>query len=254
MRKILLALAALAALGGAWAAPQARADEVPQIQPDDRVQGNANAPITVFEFFSLTCPHCADFEANTLPEIKKNWIDTGKVKWVYRDYPLDRNALKAAIVARCAPPERYPAFVETLFAQQANWAVMDDPTPALQRIALLGGINAEQFDKCIQDDALSKSIVAGEYDAQKKYGVDSTPTFFIDGKKAVGEMPYDQFAKLLEGEGGAVAAAGPSSPAPALAPSAPAAPAPDTAASLPPKSPTLMERVRGWIDTVKSWL
>ena len=249
MRKILLALAAFAALGGVWVAPQARADEVPQIAPDDRVQGKADAPITVFEFFSLTCPHCADFEANTLPEIKKNWIDTGKVKWVYRDYPLDRNALKAAMVARCAPPDRYPGFVEILFAQQANWGIMDDPTPALKRIALLGGINAEQFDKCISDDALSKSIVAAEYDAQKKYGVDSTPTFFVNGKKAVGEMPYDQFAKLLEGEGGV--SAGPSSPAPAAQPGKAAAPDP---APLPPSSPTLMERVHGWIETIKSWL
>jgi protein-disulfide isomerase len=261
MRKILLALAALTVLGGVWAAPQARADEVPQITPNDRVQGNPNAPITVFEFFSFTCPHCADFAANTFPEVKKNWIDPGKVKWVYRDYPLDRNALKAAMVARCAPPDRYPGFFETLFAQQANWGMMDDPAPALKRIALLGGITAEQFDKCINDDAMSKSIVAAEYDAQKKYGVDSTPTFFVNGKKAVGEMPYDQFAKLLAGEGDA--AAGPSSPAPEAQPATPAAPNPATeparpAASAPtapvPHALTFKERVQGWIDWIKSWL
>ena len=253
MHKIWLALAALATLGVVSAAPLARADEVPQISADDRVQGSPNAPITVFEFFSFTCPHCADFAANTFPEIKKNWIDAGKVKWVYRDYPLDRNALKAAMVARCAPPDRYPGFFETLFAQQANWGMMDDPAPALKRIALLGGITAEQFDKCINDDALSKQIVAAEYDAQKKYGVDSTPTFFVNGKKAVGEMPYDQFAKLLAGEGGVAVAAGPSSPAPAAAQSTPSAATPEPAAP-PPHVLTFKERVQGWIDWIKGRL
>lgn len=252
MRKIWLALAALAMLGVVSAPPSARADEVPQISADDRVQGSPNAPITVFEFFSFTCPHCADFAANTFPEVKKNWIDPGKVKWVYRDYPLDRNALKAAMVARCAPPDRYPGFVETLFAQQANWGMMDDPAPALKRIALLGGITAEQFDKCINDDALSKQIVAAEYDAQKKYGVDSTPTFFVNGQKAVGEMSYDQFAKLLEGESGAAVGAGPSSPAPATPPPPQAAPQP--VAPPPPHAATFKERVNGWIDWIKSWL
>jgi protein-disulfide isomerase len=145
----------------------------------------------------LTCPHCAEFSEHTFPKLKAEWIDTGKAKLVYRDYPLDRNALKAAMIARCAPPERYPGFVETLFQQQASWSMTDDPVPALRRIALLGGMNGVQFDKCINDDALSKSIVASEYEAQKKYGVESTPTFFINGKKLVGALPYDEFAKEL---------------------------------------------------------
>jgi protein-disulfide isomerase len=196
MRKIWLALAALSALGTAWIATPARA-EVPQIAADDRVLGDAKAPITIFEFFSLTCPHCAEFSEHTFPKLKAEWIDTGKAKLVYRDYPLDRNALKAAMIARCAPPERYPGFVETLFAQQNNWGVLEDPVPALRRIALLGGMNGVEFDKCVNDDALSKSIVASEYDAQKKYGVESTPTFFINGKKLVGALPYDEFAKEL---------------------------------------------------------
>lgn len=196
MRKIWLALAALVAMGTAWGALPARA-EVPQITADDRVLGDAKAPITIFEFFSLTCPHCADFSEHTFPKLKAEWIDTGKAKLVYRDYPLDRNALKAAMITRCAPPERYPGFVETLFQQQGSWGGMDDPVPALRRIALLGGMNGVEFDKCVNDDALSKSIVASEYDAQKKYGVESTPTFFINGKKIVGALPYDEFAKEL---------------------------------------------------------
>lgn len=205
MRKIWLAVAvAVLALSGGKMAP-ARAD-VPTITADDRVLGKADAPITIFEFFSLTCPHCADFAEHSFPKLKAEWIDTGKAKLVYRDYPLDRNALKAAMVARCAPPDRYPAFVAALFQQQNVWGVLEDPTPALRRIARLGGISDEQFDACMKDDALSKKIVAGEYEAQKAYGVESTPTFFINGNKVVGALAYEEFAKEL----GKVSAALPS--------------------------------------------
>jgi protein-disulfide isomerase len=198
MRKIWFVAAALALLGGIFVTMPARAAEVPQPQPDDRMIGKADAPITIFEFFSLTCPHCADFEDHTYPLVKTNWVDTGKARIIYRDYPLDQNALKAAMVARCAPPERYAAFVQVLFEQQAVWGVERDPTDELKKIAALGGISADKFNQCINDDALSKSIVAAEYEAQQKYGVDSTPTFFINGKKVVGAMPYDDFVKELQ--------------------------------------------------------
>ena len=135
--------------------------------------------------------NCADFEDNTYPLVKKDWVDTGKARIIYRDYPLDQNALKAAMVARCAPPDRYAAFVQVLYQQQMVWGVERDPTDALKKIAALGGIPGDKFDQCINDDSLSKSIVAEEYEAQQKYGVDSTPTFFINGKKLVGAMPYD---------------------------------------------------------------
>ncbi len=189
MRKIWLALAALALVAVGFTVTPARAD-APQLAPDDRVLGKADAPVTIFEYFSFTCPHCAEFAERTFPKVKAEWIDTGKAKLVYRDYPLDKNALKAAMVARCAPPERYSAFYETLFQQQAVWGVMDDPAPGLRRIALLGGITGDQFDKCINDDALSKQIVGQEFEAQKSFGVESTPTFFINGKKFVGAQPY----------------------------------------------------------------
>jgi len=197
MRKIWFVLAVAAVWMGTAASP-AQATDVPTIAAGDRVLGKADAPITIFEFFSLTCPHCADFAAHTFPQVKTDWIDTGKAKLVYRDYPLDRNALKAAMLARCAPPERYPAFVATLFQQQTGWGMMDDPTPVLRRIALLGGVSGDQFDKCMADDELSKKIVAEEFDAHKDYGVESTPTFFINGKRVVGFMPYEEFAKELD--------------------------------------------------------
>lgn len=197
MQKIWLTLVGFALLSVALATAPARADEVPSATPDDRVLGKADAPITIFEFFSLTCPHCADFAENTFPKVKAEWIDTGKAKLVYRDYPLDRNALKAAVLARCAPAEQYPAFVATLFQQQMAWGVMSDPTDGLRRIARLGGMSDDQFDKCMANDALSQQIVNGEYEAKQKYGVNSTPTFFINGKKLVGALPYDDFEKEL---------------------------------------------------------
>ncbi len=205
MRKIWLALAAFVLLGTLLAGAPARAADVPQLTPDDRVLGKADAKITIFEFFSLTCPHCAEFSQESFPKLKAEWIDTGKAKLVYRDYPLDKNALKAAMVARCGPPERYPAFVETLFKQQLIWGVQPDPTEALRKIARLGGIGDDQFDKCVNDDATSKAIVGAEYEAQQKYGVDSTPTFFINGKKLVGALPYPDFVKALESASASIA-------------------------------------------------
>lgn len=210
MRKIWLALAMLAltvTCTGLMAAPAHAAAKVPTLQPNDRVLGKADAPVTIFEYFSLTCPHCAEFARVTLPKLKAQWIDTGKAKLVFRDYPLDRNALKAAMVTRCAPPDRYVAFVETLFAEQDKWGVLSDPAPALERIALLGGISKAEFDKCIDDKALSKRIVAEEYQAEKDYGIDSTPTFFINGTKVVGALPYADFDKVLEKASAAVKAA-----------------------------------------------
>jgi protein-disulfide isomerase len=200
------------------------------------VLGKADAPITIFEFFSLTCPHCADFEEHTYPKLKADWVDTGKAKIVYRNYPLDQNALKAAMVARCAPPDRYAAFIEVLFKQQLVWGVQKDPTDALKKIAALGGVGAEQFDKCIKDQDLSKQIVAEEYEAQTKFGVESTPTFFINGKKLVGALPYDDFVKDLNEANHADAGA--ARPATQTA-EAPAAPAPSSGASV-------LAKIKGW--------
>jgi protein-disulfide isomerase len=176
------------------------ADQAPTLAPDDAVLGKADAPITIFEFASLTCPHCAEFDAETLPKVKAEWIDTGKAKLVFRDYPLDKYALKAAIVARCAPPDKFFNFIDVLFHTQVSWATAgsdDGVTQALGKIARLGGIGEDKFDACINDKALNDRILAERLAGQNDYGVDSTPTFFINGKKVVGALPYDDFAKAL---------------------------------------------------------
>lgn len=193
MRKIGLIAAALA-----WAAlaySPARAADVPQLQPGDRVLGKADAPIVIFEYFSLTCPHCAAFDQETLPEVKKNWIDTGKAKLVYRDFPLDQEALFAAAVARCLPPQRYPGFIDVVFANQRDWAAASDYKAALAKLAKIAGMSQADFDACTGNKKLSDDILAAEYDAQKRYGINSTPTFFVNGKKVVGDLPYSDFVK-----------------------------------------------------------
>lgn len=182
------------------AAPPARAaDQAPPPTPQDHVLGKADAPITITEYASLTCPHCAEFDRDTLPKIKQNWIDTGKAKLVYRDFPLDQLALRGAMLARCAPPDRYFAFINTLFQSQDTWARSNDPEQALERIARLGGMTEAQFQACMKDKKLADTIAAEAFAAQKDPGVDSTPTFFINGTKMNpnGAQPYEVFDKAL---------------------------------------------------------
>jgi len=165
---------------------------------EDRVLGNPDAGITIIEFASLTCPHCAEFDRETLPKIRADWIDTGKAKLIFRDFPLDGAALKASVLARCAPVERFYGFVDTLFASQASWARSADPTPALGRIAKLGGMSDEQFQSCMKNDTLQNQVLAMRLAGEKEFAVDSTPTFFINGKKLVGARPYEDFEKMLK--------------------------------------------------------
>jgi protein-disulfide isomerase len=169
------------------------------VTPDDRILGNRDAPITIVEYASLTCPHCAHFENDVLPELKKKWIDTGKVKWVLRDFPLDEPALRAAMIARCAPPDRFYAYIDTFFAAQDKWATARDYREALARLVKLGGISKDEFDKCLQNTALENKIVEGRLVASKELDVNSTPTFFINGTKFTGAPTVEEFDKVLAG-------------------------------------------------------
>jgi protein-disulfide isomerase len=166
---------------------------------DDRILGNPEAPITIVEYASLTCPHCAHFENDVLPELKKKWIDSGKVKLVLRDFPLDEPALRAAMIARCAPPDRFYAYVDTFFAAQDKWVMARDYHEALARLVKLGGMGKEQFDNCLKNSALENKIVEGRLVASKELDVNSTPTFFINGTKFSGAPTVEEFDKVLSG-------------------------------------------------------
>ena len=177
----------------------ADAKTVLQITKDDRILGNPEAPITIVEYASLTCPHCAHFANEVLPELKKEWIDTGKAKLVLRDFPLDEPALRAAMIARCAPPERYYAFADTFFAAQEKWVRSGDYREALARLAKLGGMGQAEFDTCIKNTELENKIVEGRLRATQELEVSSTPTFFVNGSKLSGVPTREEFEKLLSG-------------------------------------------------------
>ena len=167
------------------------------VTKDDRILGNPDAPITIVEYASLTCPHCAHFANDVLPELKKKWIDPGKVKLVFRDFPLDEPALRAAMIARCAPPQRFYAYVDTFFAAQDKWVMARDYREALARLVKLGGMSQNEFENCLKDTALENKIVEGRLVASKELDVGSTPTFFINGTKFAGAPTLEEFDKVL---------------------------------------------------------
>lgn len=165
----------------------------------EMVLGDANAPVTIIAYESLTCPHCAAFHANTLPKLKKNYIETGKVKFIMRDFPFDRLSLTAHMAARCAGPDVFFPLVEMFFSSQRTWATAQDKVAAIGQIARVGGLSDEEYKACIADQKLTDFIVRRIEEANKKYAVASTPTFIINGRKAiVGAQPYEEFEKVLK--------------------------------------------------------
>jgi protein-disulfide isomerase len=181
----------------ASAAPPKPAQAGPAITPDDRILGNADAPVTIVEYASLTCPHCADFDANTLPKIKAAWIDTGKARLIFRDFPLDQAAVRAAMLARCAPPEQFYAFVDELFHSQTTWATGGRVDAALGKLAKLSGMSDDQFAACMKDETVQKRVLDSRLEAEQAYKIESTPTFFINGAQIVGAQPYAEFERVL---------------------------------------------------------
>jgi protein-disulfide isomerase len=205
------ALAALA-LGGAVAAwsrfPQLGLDFVrPALADDPSVAdlmqpnplgemslGDANAPITVIEYASMTCPHCAHFSETTFPELKKRYIDTGKVRFIFREFPLDRLALAGFVLARCAGPDKYFPVIETLFAQQRDW-VVQKPLQPLLAIFKQVGMSEQTFNSCLDNQQLAEGIDKVRSQAADKFGVNSTPTFFVNGKRVNGALTIEEMEK-----------------------------------------------------------
>jgi protein-disulfide isomerase len=165
----------------------------------ERSVGKPDAKVTVNAYFSLTCSHCAAFARETYPLVKKDLIDTGKVRWVFHDYPLDQVALTAAMVAHYLPVDRYEPFIDALFNTQDRWAFNRgaNPTDELWKMAALAGMSRATFDKAISDNDLKAWILKEQQADQDKWKIDSTPSFVIDGKKYAGEMGYDAFRKLV---------------------------------------------------------
>jgi protein-disulfide isomerase len=188
----------LLALAAALPATRVRA-QTADPRMSERSFGHADAAATVIEYFSLTCTHCAAFARQVMPDITTKLIDTGKVRIVYRDFPLDQVALTAAMVARALPPERYEPFISALFASQDRWAFARgvNSTEELAKMAALAGLSRATFDATIADQGFRNAILAAQQQAETQYHIDSTPTFMANGKTHAGELSFDAFAQFV---------------------------------------------------------
>jgi protein-disulfide isomerase len=163
----------------------------------DRMMGADNAPVTIVEYASMTCPHCANFAVNVLPKIKERYIDTGKVRFIFREFPLDPVATGAFMLARCADKDKYFPLIETLFQQQAKWAVREPMEPLLA-IAKQVGFTQNSFKECLSNQKVLDGIEWVRNRAVDKFKVNATPSFFINGEMHRGEMTLDEMEKAIQ--------------------------------------------------------
>jgi protein-disulfide isomerase len=160
--------------------------------------GKEDAKITIVEYASMTCPHCRHFHETTLPELTKNYLDTGKARLILREFPFDPRATAAFMLARCSAQDKYYPMVSVLFQQQEVWATAEDAQAALLQIARLAGFSEESFKACLTNQKLLNDVNAVRERATKEFGVESTPTFFINGKKYVGAMSFEEISAILD--------------------------------------------------------
>jgi protein-disulfide isomerase len=201
-----LSLTGLAALVGfsplrfiADAMAQSAADVAkPQSLPDMAL-GPANSPVTITEYASMTCPHCANFNESVFPKIKSEYIDTGKIRYVFREFPLDIKAAAGSMLARCIAKDdapKYFAVIDLLFRQQNDW-VVKNTTETLTRIGKQAGLSQQAVEDCLKDQALLDKIAADQKFANEVLKVNSTPTFFINGEMLKGETSFEEFSKRI---------------------------------------------------------
>jgi protein-disulfide isomerase len=159
--------------------------------------GEADAPVTIVEYASMTCSHCASFHTDTLPTIKEKYIDTGKARLIFREFPFDPRAEAGFMLARCSD-DKYFAMVDVLFKQQRTWAAADNAREALLQIARLGGFSQESFEACLTDQALLDNVRAVRLRGANDFGIDATPTFFINGNKYSGALKVDEMSAIID--------------------------------------------------------
>ena len=160
--------------------------------------GDEKAPVTIVEYMSMTCPHCARFQHDTFPGIKQKYVDTGKVRYILREFPLDPVAAAAIMLARCAPAEQYFPFVDVMFAQQQSWATADDKKAALLQMSKLAGFTQESFTACLTNQKLLDDVLKVRETGGTEFGVSSTPTFFINGQRYAGGMSVAEMSAIID--------------------------------------------------------
>lgn len=202
----MLSLTGLAAVAGfsplrfiSEAMAQAAGDVAKPVSLPDMALGPKDAAVTITEYASMTCPHCAAFNEQVFPKIKTEYIDTGKIRYVFREFPLDIKAAAGSMLSRCIAKDdapKYFAVTDMLFRQQNDW-VVKNTTETLTRIGKQAGLTQQQVEACLKDQALLDKIAADQKYASDVLKVDSTPTFFINGEKIKGEASFEEFAKKI---------------------------------------------------------
>ena len=181
--------------------PAATVDMAKLLEPGslpEKFLGKEDAPVTIVEYASMTCPHCASFHEKTLPELKTKYIDTGKVRLILREFPFDPRAEAGFMLARCSN-DNYFAMVDVLLKQQQNWAGVEKVREALLQLSKLAGFTQESFEACLTDQKLLEDVRAVRDRGAKDFGVDSTPTFFINGGRYPGALSIDELSAIIDG-------------------------------------------------------
>jgi protein-disulfide isomerase len=164
---------------------------------EDHILGKADAKVTIIEYASLTCPHCAHFHNEVYPQLKAKYIDTGIAKLIWRPFPFDQVAVKATMVAYCVPPSQFYPLIEVLYKDQDNWARADHYEDELKKMARLAGLGEDKINSCLKSDKLSAAVLRGRLEAEKNPGVASTPTFLIGSEKIEGARPIEVFDRVI---------------------------------------------------------
>lgn len=160
--------------------------------------GDPKAPVTIIEYASLTCGHCSNFHKTAYQDLKKNYIDTGKVRFVFRDFPLDGLAMAGALLARCAPGDRGSKLIDMMFKNQDTWVRAEKPIEPLKGYAQMAGMSSDDVDACLKNESILKTIRDVQNTATNLYKVQSTPTFFIEDEKVEGDRGYEYMAKMID--------------------------------------------------------
>ena len=163
----------------------------------EMVEGKADAPVTIVEYASLTCSHCGDFYRETLPSIRDKYIKTGKARLVFREFAYDARAQAGYMLARCVPEDRYFPMLQVLFERQMEWAAADDALPPLKKIAAMAGLDENGVDACLKNQSVLDEVKSS-FERGKEFGVTSTPTFFINGKKYEGALSVDEMSSVID--------------------------------------------------------
>ncbi|MEP4029840.1 DsbA family protein [Roseibium polysiphoniae] len=193
--------AALTSVPGAAFAQSVDLDELLKPGPlGDKILGAEDAPVTIVEYASMTCGHCANFHEKTYPALKADYIDTGKVRFIFREFPLDAVAAAAFMLARSAPPEKYFEIIDIMFEEQRSWAFTDNPYNSLLNFSKQIGFTQESFEESLTNQGLLDAVNAVRDRGSNEFGVNSTPTFFVNGEKHSGALSVEQISEIIENE------------------------------------------------------